>query len=53
MIHFDRARQEQVDAGEEKKEAMAYGSFLWREQREHSLVDSDSPEFGLMDVVSY
>jgi hypothetical protein len=53
MIHFDRERQDQVDVGEEKKEAIAYGSFLWREQREHSLVDSDSPEFGLVDVVSY
>lgn len=29
-----------------------YGSFLWREQREQPRVTSDSPEFGLRDVVS-
>ena len=30
-----------------------YGSFLWRERRERTRVDSDSPEFGIRDVVCY
>jgi len=41
------------DKGEENEHTPEYSSFLWREQREQIRVDSDSPEFGLRDVVSY
>jgi hypothetical protein len=42
-----------LDSGEQRDETPAYGSFLWRERREHKRVDSDSPEFGLADVVCF
>ena len=42
-----------IDSGGESSETPDYGSFLWREQREKKKVESDSPEFGLKDVVCW
>jgi hypothetical protein len=42
-----------IDTGEERDQTPAYGSFLWRERREQTRIDSDSPEFGFRDVVWY
>ena len=42
-----------IDTGEELGQTPEYGSWLWREQREQTRVDTDSPEFGLRDVVNY
>lgn len=45
--------QNALDTGDEKDQTPQYGSFLWREQRERTRVDSDSPEFGIRDVIAY
>lgn len=42
-----------LDNDEQSGETAEYGSFLWREQRERPRVDSDSPEFGIQDVIAY
>lgn len=42
-----------IDTGEEMDQTPDYGSFLWRERREQTRIDSDSPEFGFRDVVWY
>jgi len=42
-----------LDKGEEEGQTPEYGSFLWRERREQRRVDSESPEWGLRDVVLY
>lgn len=40
-----------LDSGEEGDITPEYGSFLWCEQQERQKVNSDSPEFGLMDII--
>ena len=42
-----------IDTSDETGETPEYGSFLWRERQERNRVRSDSPDFGLRDVVSY
>lgn len=44
---------EHLDTGDETGQTPEYGSFLWCEQQERSRVNSDSPDFGLQDVVGY
>lgn len=41
------------EAGEEKRtQPVEYGSFLWRERQEQRKRISDSPEFGIRDVIN-
>jgi hypothetical protein len=51
LMYSEAVGGDAVDKGDETSETPEYGSFLWRERRERTRVDSDSPEFGLMDVV--
>jgi hypothetical protein len=53
LIRMEGFSQDALDSGEEKDQTPDYGSFLWREQRERPRVDSDSPEFGIQDVIAY
>ncbi len=53
LIYGEGLGATSLDNGEQMDETPAYGSFLWREQRELRRVDSDSPEFGLKDVLAY
>jgi len=51
LIYSGDRKLNAVDNDAEASETPEYGSFLWRERRERTRVDSDSPEFGLQDVV--
>jgi len=42
-----------LDTDDENAQTPEYGSFLWCEQQERPKVNSDSPDFGLKDVVGY
>lgn len=53
LIYSEGLSGNALDKSEEGGETPEYGSFLWREQREVRRVDSDSPEFGLKDVIAY
>jgi len=53
LLYLDRQVGSYLDRSEENVETPQYGSFIWREQRELSLASSDSPDFGLRDVLSH
>jgi len=53
LLYAERQGDRSIDTGEENGETPQYGSWLWREQREHSAANSDSPEFSLKDVLIY
>lgn len=40
-----------VDSSEEIGQNPEYGSFLWREQQEGNTIGSDSPRFGIRDLI--
>lgn len=44
---------ESIDIASDRGDTIEYGSFLWREHRERSLIDSDSPEFSIRDVITF
>lgn len=52
LIFSDDGHRERIDIRGETGETPQYGSYLWRELREQK-VDSDSPEFGLREVVNW
>ena len=51
LLYLERGRDVSLDSGEDRVETPQYGSWLWREGREHPRVESDDPEFGLLDVI--
>lgn len=51
FLYADRKSGIGIDKREEEGETPEYGSWLWRERREHSAVTSDSPEYGLKDIL--
>jgi len=53
LMYSEDYRKGSVDTGVETRETPEYGSYLWRERRERNRTHSDSPEFGIRDVVSY
>lgn len=53
LIYSADAALGSVDTSEETGDTPQYGSYLWRERYDRMRVDSDSPEFGIRDVVSY
>jgi hypothetical protein len=53
LIFSEDHTRSSVDSSEETRETAEYGSFVWREQQERVRVLSNSPEFGLRDVVTY
>jgi len=53
MIYSSEQRDGKIDTGDETRQTPEYGSFLWREKQEQSRVNSDSPNFGITDVVSF
>ena len=42
-----------IDTDEENGQTPEYGSFKWREDQERRAVDSDSPDYGILDVIGY
>ncbi|TXH09920.1 MAG: hypothetical protein E6R03_16035 [Hyphomicrobiaceae bacterium] len=42
---------DKIDKGEETGQTPEYGSWLWREQQERKRLDSDSPDYGLRDII--
>jgi hypothetical protein len=42
-----------IDTDEENGQTPEYGSFKWREDQERRAVHSDSPDYGIRDVVGY
>ena len=40
-----------IDTSKETDHIPEYGSFLWREQQARKRVDSDSPDYGIRDVI--
>lgn len=42
-----------IDTDEETGQTPEYGSFLWREQQEQLRKKSDSPAYGIRDVIGY
>lgn len=53
LIYSEEVKSAHLDTNEEVGQTVEYGSFLWCEQQEQTAkVDSDSPDFGLRDVVS-
>lgn len=53
LVYGEGMGRNSLDKGGASEETPAYGSFLWREQRERKRVESDSPEFGIADVIAY
>jgi hypothetical protein len=53
LVYSEGLEGTHLDKGKDSGESPEYGSFLWCEQQERKRVDSDSPEFGLRDVVSW
>lgn len=53
LLYLDRQVGTYLDRSDPNVETPQYGSFIWREQRELSLASSDSPDFGLRDVLSH
>lgn len=54
LVYEDRQTGKNLDNRMEEEDTIPeYGSFLWCERRERCKVDSDSPDFGLRDVVAY
>lgn len=52
LIYSEGLEGKSLDTRGEDGDTPEYGSFLWRERREQTRVDSDGPEFGLKDVVN-
>jgi len=44
---------EKIDTNEETSQTPQYGSWLWREQQERRNVKSDSPRYGIRDVLRH
>ena len=42
---------DKIDTDEETGQTPEYGSWKWREQQEYVAVDSDSPDFGIRDLL--
>jgi len=53
LIYSEDCAANSLDTGEETDQTPEYGSFLWCEQQERRRVNSDSPEYGIRDVVTY
>lgn len=53
LAYSEDAVRDSVDTGDETGETPEYGSFLWRERQERKQFRAGSPEFGLLDVVTY
>ena len=53
LMYLEEMEGITVDMGDENSQTPEYGSFLWRERRERVRVESDSPAFGLTDLVGY
>jgi len=53
LLYYEQTRDRTIDIQESLGETPEYGSFAWRESQEKKSVDSDSPEFGLRDVIGF
>lgn len=53
LLYSERLGAISLDKSGEGGQTPEYGSWLWRERRERTRVESDSPEFGLVDVVNF
>jgi len=51
LVYSEDGLRDRIDTNAETSETPEYGSFLWREQQERPMRNSDSPEFGIRDVV--
>lgn len=52
LVHSEPRKGNSVDSSEETGETLPeYGSFLWSEQQESQRVNSDSPDWGLRDLL--
>jgi hypothetical protein len=51
LLYSEKQQGVSLDTNEERGETPQYGSWLWRERREHTAANSDSPEFCLADVI--
>lgn len=51
LLYSERASGNSLDNREGNSETPEYGSFLWCEQREQRKVRSDSPKFGIRDLI--
>lgn len=51
LIYSADSVRDRIDTTEETGETPEYGSYLWREQQERRRNRSDSPDFGIRDVV--
>ena len=53
LAYSERNKAVSLDMGGKTGDTAEYGSFLWRERQERTRVNSNSPEFGMRDVVGY
>lgn len=53
LIYAESMDSVSLDKVSDNSDTPQYGSFLWREQRERPKVASDSPDFGLKDVLAF
>jgi hypothetical protein len=51
LVYSKGNKETSFDSSQETGQAPQYGSFLWREQQEQTRLNSDSPEFGIRDVL--
>lgn len=51
LVYSEDGVRDRIDTSEETGETPEVGSFLWREQNEPRRRNSDSPEFGIRDVM--
>lgn len=51
LVYSADAQPNRIDSDEITSETPEYGSWLWREQQHRARIDSDSPDFGIQDVM--
>lgn len=51
LVYSEDSTANRIDTSVETGDIPEYGSFLWREQRERRLLDSDSPDYCIRDVM--